>query len=233
MLTASPPPSTTSILLSSIYFKADWEQPFSDQMNREDKFYITEDVTVNTTYMLETLEKVPFIEMNDLRLLCLPYKGKELGMYILYPTKDHEHKYNIKEFLRNLRPELVHQAFSNLQSQEVVVKIPKLSLSNSLNILETLQRYAQLIKEQSASYENIILTHAADDSEFRVSNIVQQMVFSINEKGTEAAAVSASTTDYVGGQKVVALNRPFCFFVRHEATSATIFWGTISDPSKN
>nr|CAH7721521.1 unnamed protein product [Callosobruchus chinensis] len=233
ILTTSPPPSTTSILLNSIYFKAEWEQPFSDQLNKVDKFNVTENTTVDTTFMMNTFEKIPFIETNDFRLLCLPYKGKELGLYILYPTKDHEHKYNIKEFLQGLRPELVQQALSNLQDSEIIVKIPKLSLSNNLNILEPLQKYVHLNKEQQASYKEIILTYAADDSELRVSNIVQQMVFSINEKGTEAAAVSASTTDYIGGQKVVALNRPFCFFVRHEPTSATIFWGTISDPSKN
>nr|CAI5826878.1 unnamed protein product [Callosobruchus analis] len=233
ILTTQPSPSTSSILLNSIYFKAEWEQPFSDQLNRVDKFYVTEHTTVDATYMIDTLEGVPFVEGNGFKLLCLPYKGKELGMYILYPSENHEHKYNIKEFLRNLRPELVHQALSNLRSYKAVVQIPKLSLSNNLKILKPLQEYARFTKKQSASYGDIILSYAADDSTLRVSNIVQQMVFSINEKGTEAAAVSAAITDYSAVINVFVLNRPFCFFVRHEATSATIFWGTITDPSKS
>ncbi|CAH2005505.1 unnamed protein product [Acanthoscelides obtectus] len=273
ILSTSPPPSTTSILLNSIYFKAEWDQPFSDQFNRVDKFYVSENRTVDTTYMLGTLEQIPFVEMNDFRLLSLPYKDKELGMYILYPTQNHEHKYNMKKFVQKLRPELLYQALLGLRGHDVIVKIPKLSLSNTLSILEPLQEYAQFKKEQQAkatkarisfrfnsprlddgaeiikeiqnelnkaknftvprSYKDIILTGAADESKLRVSNIVQQMVFSINEKGTEAAAVTAGVTDYIGGQKVVVLNRPFCFFIRHEATSATIFWGTISDPSKS
>nr|CAH7721520.1 unnamed protein product [Callosobruchus chinensis] len=273
ILTTSPPPSTTSILLNSIYFKAEWDQPFSDQFNRVDKFYVAENTTVDITYMLGTLEHIPFVEMADFRLLSLPYKDKELGMYILYPTQKHEFKYNIKKFVQKLPPELVYQALLNLKDHDVIVKIPKLSLSNTLNILEPLQQYAQFKKDQQAkvtkarvsfrfssprlddgaeiikeiqnelskarnytlpvTHKDIILTAAADDSKLRVSNIVQQMVFSINEKGTEAAAITAGVTDYIGGQKVVVLNRPFCFFIRHEATSATIFWGTISDPSKS
>lgn len=58
------------------------------------------------------------------------------------------------------------------------------------------------------------------------------MTLSINEQGTEAAAVAASAIDYIADSVNVRVDRPFLFFIRHEATEASLFWGTIGDPTE-
>ena len=78
---------------------------------------------------------------------------------------------------------------------------------------------------------NIYLRHAAIGQPLRINDIVQQVVITINEKGTEAAAVSAATIDYMGGAKNFIIDRPFVFFIRHEATGASLFWGTVVNPT--
>lgn len=258
ILTGQLPLSTASIFLNSIYFLAEWETPFSAQLNSIDKFYTNENQTVNTTYMLGLIEQIPYVQTKNYRIVNLPYKNRELGLYIIYPTQANENKYNIKKFAQNLNAQDIMENVNKMKNYDVVLKIPKLSLSNTISILEPLQKYAAFKKEnikpqtnsnnviealqdKITAYNNytpsvlpeLLLSDAAKDAQFKVSDIVQQMVFSINEKGTEAAAVTAAITDYMGGVKTVVLNRPFTFFIRHEETLATIFWGTVTDPSRN
>lgn len=81
--------------------------------------------------------------------------------------------------------------------------------------------------------EKLDLSGISDDPHFQISNIYQQMTLSVNEKGTEAAAVAASAIDYILESVNFNVNRPFLFFIRHEATGATLFWGTIVDPTES
>ncbi|XP_012265157.2 serine protease inhibitor 28Dc-like [Athalia rosae] len=77
----------------------------------------------------------------------------------------------------------------------------------------------------------LTLTGAASNSQFRISDIIQQVALEVNESGTEAAAIAGSTINYSGDVKNFKVNRPFLFFIRHEATNAILFWGTIADPT--
>lgn len=210
------------------------------------------------------IQNILYAQTRDYRMICLPYKNNELGMYILFPNADNPHKYNTKQFITQIDPAEVLKTISKGPIRDVVLKIPKLSLSNSLRLLEPLQKYAQFKKnaiKQTKDIKNleddtnaidriagnvesfknftpetttdIYLSGAAKNRNLLVSDIIQQVILSINEEGTEAAAVTAGITDYMGGSKTVVLDRPFTFFIRHEPTLATLFWGSIADPSQN
>lgn len=204
------------------------------------------------------IEQIPFVQTSDYRIVNLPYKNRKLGLYIMYPNQDHDDKYDIKTFTQNLNTEELLQNMNKMKNRDCIIKIPKLSLSNVVSVLDPLKKYIQFKKEnikpqtrsknlievlenRITAFKNftpsvlpdLLLSDAAKGADFQISDIVQQMVFSINEKGTEAAAVTASITDYMGGVKTVVLNRPFAFLIRHEETLATIFWGTVSDPSRS
>jgi serpin B len=58
----------------------------------------------------------------------------------------------------------------------------------------------------------------------------------VNEKGTEAAAVTVSTmtvTEYIPDRVMpLVFNRPFLFWIVDDATQTVLFQGTVKDPSK-
>lgn len=193
-------------------------------------------------------------------MVGLPYKNEELGMYILLPKRDNPYKYNIKEFVQNLQTSEMLETMSKATRRDVVMRLPKMSLTHSFSILDQLKKYrefktetylkqkkgkdlnvADKIKKKVEAFNNftgddtgdVYLTNASTDGPLRIDDIVQQIVLSVNEKGTEAAAVTATTIDYIGGSKNFLVERPFAFFIRHEATSATLFWGTVSNPSQD
>lgn len=253
ILPAPPPPQTISIFANYIYFKADWAMPFSQELNREGPFSVSASEQIPVTYMINFFEQIPYAESPDFRLIALPYTKEELGMYLILPNSDNPYKYDIKNFVQNLKSREILEVITQARRRDVVVKIPKMSLKYSFSLLNQLKKYRafkkQNIKINSTNAvdrlddrvdafnnftkvddKDVFLTGAAGDN-LRVDDIIQQVVITINEKGTEAAAVTASTIDYMGGSKNFIIDRPFVFFIRHEATAATLFWGTVAKPT--
>lgn len=255
----NPPSSdTASLFMNSVYFKADWETPFATILNNVDNFSISSTETVKTLYMMENILNINYAETKSFKIVCLPYKNREVGMYIILPNKDSENKYNIRLFMDSMDPKEILRSVLIMKPHDVTIKIPKISLSNTFSLLKPLQKYSAFKKQEAEknetqsnaideivnrvqnyknftapSYQDLFLESAARNAKLKVSDIVQQMIFAINEQGTEAAAISGGFSDYMGGSKTVVLNRPFGFFIRHEETQAILFWGTISNPSKH
>jgi serine protease inhibitor len=64
-------------------------------------------------------------------------------------------------------------------------------------------------------------------------NVIHKVTVDVTEVGTEAAAASIVSITRDGSHKVVKFERPFLFFIRHEATGSVLFWGTVVKPTPN
>jgi hypothetical protein len=65
--------------------------------------------------------------------------------------------------------------------------------------------------------------------------LLLQVVVNVDERGTEAAAVTTSTmtvTEYIPVTvPPLVFNRPFLFWIVDDATQTVLFQGTVKDPS--
>lgn len=260
ILSAPLPPSTSAILTNAIYFKAEWENPFSFERNVIDVFSSTAEKKVKVEYMQETFTDIPYADSDKLNCAAikLPYINDEVAMYFFLPHVNNGEEHNIKKFSEKINIKDSLELLSEMKRSSVTVRIPKLKLANTLSIIDPLERYRffdkvfrkminenddqdsfDVLEERIRLFNrldaigkiDINLKEAVEDDVLKISNVFQQVHLSVDEKGTEAAAVSASILEYIGGSKLFILNRPFLFMVRHESTSAVLFWGTVSDPS--
>ena len=73
------------------------------------------------------------------------------------------------------------------------------------------------------------------DEEFTVSTITLQVshkaVLSVDEKGTEAHAVTTVGMMPMSLPDTMELNRPFLVFIVENSTKSILFMGRISDPT--
>lgn len=258
ILPSPPGQPSAAIFANALYFLAEWETPFSDELNHKGRFAVTDSQSVDVTYMLGYLEQVKYAETEQYKLVCLPYKNEEMGMYMLLPKKEEDY-YNIKRFQLKLNESELIEKISSSKRHQVAIKLPKMQLSTSLSILRPFQKYIsfkkqfpnrvnirgnpsaleelerliqEYLKFNETNAEEVSLTNTAENGKLQVSDIVQQLTFSVNEKGTEAAAVTAGLVDYIGGSKSFAVDRPFVFFIWQETTRVVLFWGAVSDPSR-
>lgn len=266
-----PPPTTSAIFANALYFKAYWETPFSAELNTVDAFKTSAKSTVNVTYMLNLFEAIPYADSAklDCKIIGLPYRNRDATMYMILPNKNNKHEFNIRDFAKQLKPVDILELISHMEDKEVSVKIPKLSLSTNLSLLEPLKQYAEykrqmrrILKKRKKNRNNsnvldklddkiqdfeafinssmshgsdisgIYLNNAVRESSLLVSNILQQITLSVDENGTEAAAVTSGTIEYMSTKSFLA-NKPFLFMIRHEATAAVLFWGAIVNPANS
>lgn len=257
LLPSLPSQPHAAIFANALYFLGEWETPFSQELNRDGPFFVKKDQTVNVTYMIGFLEEVKYAETPQYKMLCLPYRNRELSMYILLPNEDNAFMHDIRVFQQTLQETEILSNIRKAKFHQVTVKLPKMSLSSKISILKPLQKYVaykahtnkqimandtltatnqlanlvqDYIKFNTTQINDVHLTAAAVNAELQVSDIVQQLTLSVNEKGTEAAAITAGIIDYIGGSKNFLVERPFVFFIQHEETSVVLFWGAITNP---
>jgi serpin B len=79
------------------------------------------------------------------------------------------------------------------------------------------------------------LTGMCPDGHLYLDQIVHAAVFSVDEKGVEAAAATAHGPYSALGddEKPIAFraDHPFIFLIRHKATGTILFLGRLVDPS--
>ncbi|KAL7291399.1 hypothetical protein TKK_0014992 [Trichogramma kaykai] len=61
-------------------------------------------------------------------------------------------------------------------------------------------------------------------------DVLHKVEMVVNERGTEAAAATSILLDRTGNFKRFIANRPFVFFIRHDASKSIWFWATINRP---
>lgn len=255
------PRYTSAILANAVYFKADWEVPFASEINKRGVFKTGPNSTVNVTYMIGEFDNYRYVENKTLgcRMVVVPYLNDEVSMYIIMPLVNNGKEYDINDFVQTLRSRDVNELISAVRTRKVTMVLPKMSLSNTISMIEPLKKYysykntqnragnsidrddVETIENKVRLFQNITTTpenvnfdlgDISEDPRFRMNNIYQQMTLNVNEKGTEAAAISAGIVDYIMDSVVFRIDRPFLFFIRHEDTKATLFWGTIVDPTE-
>jgi hypothetical protein len=62
-------------------------------------------------------------------------------------------------------------------------------------------------------------------------DVIHKVEMTVNERGTEAAAVTGILLDRSGDYKRFIANRPFLFFIRHDLAKLIWFWGSINRPT--
>ncbi|NES71374.1 MAG: serpin family protein [Okeania sp. SIO2D1] len=80
-------PDLVILLLNAIYFKANWEQPFSDNSTKEMPFYLADGTQKQHPIMFQKSSIYSYYENQNFRAVSLPYKKSRVSMYIFLPRK--------------------------------------------------------------------------------------------------------------------------------------------------
>jgi len=256
LLPHPPSPTTAAIIANAVYFKGEWDEPFSSELNHDGPFKVKANQYVDATFMVNLFESIPFAETEKYKVIALPYKNNDASMFFILPKPGHPYEYNTRKFVESLGTENILNIISNMTPTAVTVKIPKLKIITSLSLTDLLKKfiiYKNATRPNSNTNANnlsaledmvnkfdkfnpdkdvdLVLSAAADQDQLVVSDIVQQVYFSVNENGTEAAAITAATVDRMGGAKTFLANKPFVFFIQQHDTNVTFFYGNVNNPN--
>lgn len=214
------------ILTNAIYFKSNWEFGFNREDTRESDFKLSSGGTVRADFMnidaAEKKLKFNYAQNDEAQFLQLPYKDKELSMYILLP-------YNtpFSDIEKKLDTEYIEDLKESMSLREIDVSIPKFSYECKYNLNDNLSSMGMPTAFQPyvADFSGI----KSSGGELWIDEVIHQSFIEVNEEGTEvAAATMIALSDSMGNS--FRADRPFIFFIEHKETGQILFVGKLENP---
>lgn len=165
--------------------------------------------------------------MKDERMAAvkLPYGNRAFNLYVLLPNEG----MTTSQLIAGLDPASWAEMQNNMRMKDVDLKLPRLKVESDANsLVETLK--AMGVKKAFASGAEF---GKMSDKELAISSVQQTVSVTINEEGTEAAAVTDIGLISVANPLEPAVfhaNRPYVFVLEEESTGTVLFVGKVQKP---
>jgi serine protease inhibitor len=220
---------TKLVITNAIYFKGDWEWEFDKSDTIDQDFKITSEKIVKTPMMHMVPEKIEFnyVELGDLQILELPYKGEKISMLILLP------KENLESIDSDLNPEKLKEWKSQMQETKLdKIYFPKFEFDSKYFMKDTLSAMGMptAFNDTSADFSGMTET-----GNLYIDSVIHQSYVKVDEEGTEAAAATAVIMVAKSSpmpSKIFKADHPFIFIIQEKETGNILFMGRVTDPTK-
>jgi serpin B len=223
-------PDNIMFLLNAVYFKAIWAKgfEFDSKKSKEMLFYQTNKVNTTVNMMINE-HSYNSIVNEKLSAVSIPYGNGAFEFMAFLPAESS----SIEKMISDLKNESNFNSLtSQMESQNIILKIPKFKfkfdtrLNNILCSLGMGIAFDPFKADFSNAFNGL--------SDAHISYVKQFNYIEVNEKGTEAAAVTVTgivATSIPVSPLSIVFNRPFVFIIREKATGIILFAGKIEDPN--
>lgn len=236
-----PPGSITAdtrmILANAIYFKGAWKKPFYESSTEECDFFLPNGKTIQVP-MMKTMSDQYVKSYPTFKALRLPYKStdetRSFSMFVLLP---HDRN-GLRAMEESLNTQSVVEDLTHLEHKIPMrrFQLPKFKISFGLEMSDTLKSLGmELPFGNRADLSD--MTEGTQVPPLKVNSVRHKAFVEVNEKGTEAAAVTTveiipmCMPMYSEDSDFVA-DHPFMFLIKEESTNTILFTGRVVDPSK-
>lgn len=216
-------PTTVLVLADAVYLKAAWAEQFTVAQTRTGPFR-TPSGSVTAPLMHQDYDELGYAEGPGWQRVDLPYASSDLTMRVVVPSQTLTTAAQLRPMVATAMSTSVHAA-----PRKVTLTLPKWRTSTGSDLNSAL----------TALGAGVLFTDGADLTGIApmlmVGQAVQRALISVDEKGTEAAAVTVVTlvpTSALDGEpKIVVADRPFAWAIVHEPTGVPLFAGHVVNPA--
>lgn len=215
-------PNDMLFLLNALYFKGDWKVEF-DPKNTSDYPFRLADSGEKTVKMMRVKDKFKVAQQSDYAAVQLPYASGRFNFTLLIPSEQS----SVEKVINGLSTTAWNDLQGALREQQVSVGLPRFTLDYDIklnNILKTMGM-------SQAFTDAAQLGKINPTADLLVSFVKQNTYLGIDEKGTEAAAVTSIgvTTTSIGPDPYVC-DRPFVLLISENTSKTILFMGRIMNP---
>ena len=200
-------PDTVMLLINAVYFKADWQHPFNPSFTYTGKFTGPTE-TKDVRFMTQT-KNFNYYENNNVQVVELPYKNDSTSAIVILP-KD---KIDVDTYLKSLDDNELNTILAGFTSKRVSLSLPKFEIEFETKFKDILMKLGMVQAfDITADFSGIKCSGG-----IKVNNVIHKTYLKVDEKGTEAAAVTA--VDMIATTALIEIvimnvNRPFIFLLR-------------------
>ncbi|KAL7984560.1 hypothetical protein Chor_003130 [Crotalus horridus] len=221
-------PQTVLVLANAIYLKATWQHQFDPKYTTERNFRLNENETKSVHMMYQKrIFKLGHTDGKNARILCLPYVGELLSMFIILPNDIH-HLEQVEAAMtcKNLTSWL---SSGNLREQHAEIYIPRFKLEAGYDLNLMLQGLGLIDVFSEAKADLLGMSFSR---QLFLSTVVHKAYVDVNEVGTEAAAATgvAVSNRSLEHYELFLADHPFLFCILHNPTGTILFLGKLCCP---
>lgn len=210
------PPNTTTVLTNALYLKADWLTAFKDA--RPQAFRAASGRRVEVAMMQGQGLSGQYRRTGQWASVTLPYTGGELEAVVLIPTDEAAPPCTLPT------ADDVAALTTGTSLGGAGLTLPELDLAQTSSLTDDL---IALGLPRGGDYSGFGVDDAA------VDRVVQKTVLKVDEKGTEAAAVTGvvTTTLSARAHPVIQADQPFLLLIRDTRAGTPLFLAHVNDPT--
>jgi len=220
-------PDAVMFLMNALYFKGDWSYQFDKSLTSDRPFYTDGSTSVDVSTMKGDVGSKVTSGINY-RAIELPYGCTNFTMVVIVPVG------TVSDFIASFTPEVWTAITSEFdlteEYGELTVYMPKYKFSYEKYLNDQLQAMGML----DAFNPDLADLSGISDAPIYVSFVKQNTFVEVDEKGTEAAAVTTigvyATSNLPPLPMEFVIDKPFVFAIRERTTNTLLFIGQVTDP---
>jgi serine protease inhibitor len=219
-------PLSPLVAMNAVYFKGLWSEQFEVDMTREETFTL-QDGTKTLVPMMRQWGEFGYAEQGGAQIVRLGYKGG-MSMCIVLPPKEMP----FPKFCAELSSTVGASWTRTLWQRDGHLRMPRFRIETQADLGTPLRAMGmtQVFDPARASLNGI-----SDRKPLYLMGVLQKDFVEVNEKGTEAAAVTMMTLSSLKIQAPhppfeMIVDRPFVFAICDVRSGVVVFLGAIANP---
>jgi serpin B len=218
-------PEDIMVLINALYFNCVWETEFEKDQTEKRTFYTESGEAFGEVDMMRTESAFRTHMREAFTGLELPYKNGKYSMFLFLPSRGRSVSGLVQELDGSSWEEWM-DGFG--EASDVEVLLPRFRFDYHRSLGDDLK---------AMGLEIAFMDGLADFSSMSplkpfMSRVEHKTFVDVNEKGTEAAAVTAVVMSFESaGPMPLVFDRPFLFAITENSSRSIVFIGKVEEPS--
>lgn len=213
-------------LMNAVYFKGDWKYPFNKSNTAPAKFNVDATHQVDADFMHVQKASINSFVNSTVSVHELPYGNEKYSMVIVMPSKP---EVALNDLINDLDANKWQTWMNGLNTHNAYFIMPKFKFSYTIILNDALSNLGMGIAFSPIAD----FTKISAAGGLNISEVKQKTFIEVDEKGTEAAAVTSVGVELTSMPAPLRVDRPFLFAIREMKTGLILFTGAVHNPNFN
>ncbi|MDJ1175338.1 serpin family protein [Roseofilum capinflatum] len=218
-------PNDLLFLINATYFKGDWQNEFNPNLTQNRPFYLPNGQEKQHPMMFQT-GSYDYLETEHFQAIRLPYGEGRFSLYVFLPQPNQ----SLSQFYSQLNSTTWQTWLGQFTQQDGSITLPRFQLEYGVELKPVLSALGMDIAfSQNADFSGI-------DPSAKIDRVKHKTFIEVNEKGTEAAAVTsvgivATSIRPPSNPFEMVVDRPFFYAIYDQETQTPLFLGSMVNPA--